>query len=192
MSFAGAITERCTRFITEEQVKELLTPEDALQAVAAVFLEKARGGVVMPVKLNVELPGGDVRAMPAYLPEMDIAGVKVANSHPENPKRGLSTVMAVIEANHLTGLRTGAASALATKWLARPESETLAVIGACMQARYQIDALLRVRPGLKTVKIWSLDKDLCHSLFADLGEAFGISIMIASNPRDAVFELMYS
>ena len=64
-------------------------------AVEEAFAEHCRGIVQMPPKVYVTFPSGDFRTMPAYIPGLDIAGVKVVNVHPENPSRGLPTVMAV-------------------------------------------------------------------------------------------------
>ena len=91
------------------------------RAVESAFADHGNGLVQMPPKVYITLPDGDFRTMPAYLPTLGIAGVKIVNVHPGNPPRGLPTVMAltvildiatgkpvaVINATRLTDLRTG-------------------------------------------------------------------------------------
>ena len=93
------------------------------RAIETAFADHGRGEVQMPPKLYVTLPEGDFRTMPAYLPSLSLAGVKVVNVHPGNPARGLPTVMAltvildiatgapvaILNATKLTDMRTGAA-----------------------------------------------------------------------------------
>src|SRR4030043_579955 len=64
-------------------------------AVESAFAEHGRGLVQMPPKIYITLPDGDFRTMPAYLPSLSIAGVKIVNVHPNNPVKGLPTVMAL-------------------------------------------------------------------------------------------------
>ena len=100
-------------------------------AVESAFSDHGKGLVEMPPKVYITLPDGDFRTMPAYLPSLAIAGVKIVNVHPNNPAKGLPTVMAltvildidtgqptaVINATRLTDMRTGAAGAVAAKYL---------------------------------------------------------------------------
>nr|WP_319376396.1 NAD(P)-binding domain-containing protein [uncultured Methanoregula sp.] len=124
------------------------------RAVEAAFSDHGNGLVQMPPKLYVTLPRGDFRTMPAYLPSLSIAGVKIVNVHPGNPAIGLPTVMAltiildiatgqpvaVINATKLTDLRTGAAGAVACKYLSPKKTITLGVVGTGRQAEAQVMA----------------------------------------------------
>ena len=116
---------------------------DVNRAVEAAFADHGKGLVQMPPKVYITLPAGDFRTMPAYLPSLGIAGVKVVNVHPDNPKVGLPTVMAltiildtatgiptaILNATRLTDMRTGAAGAIAAKYLAPRKDCVLGVIG---------------------------------------------------------------
>ncbi|NTV00396.1 MAG: ornithine cyclodeaminase family protein, partial [Methanoregulaceae archaeon] len=64
-------------------------------AIEEAFAEHGRGQVQMPPKLYIQFEHGDFRTMPAYIPSLSIGGVKIVNVHPENPGRGLPTVMAL-------------------------------------------------------------------------------------------------
>lgn len=198
----SGLAERKTLYVSEEQVHELLTMRDAIEAVELAFREKALGNAVMPPKLIVPLPNGDVRAMPAYLKGMGLAGVKVVNSHPANRSLGLPTVMAtlvviepetgfplaVVEATHLTAMRTAAAGALAAKLLARSDASKVGLIGAGVQARYQLLALNEVMKVVKEVHIWSLDAELAHSLVEEMRDKVHAEYFVHAEPRDAVCE----
>ncbi|MCS7252971.1 MAG: hypothetical protein RMK18_04910 [Armatimonadota bacterium] len=193
---------RKTVYVTEEQVREALTMHDAIEAVELAFREKALGNAIMPPKLIVPLPNGDIRAMPAYLKGINLAGVKVVNSHPKNRALGLPTVMAIlivvepetgfpialIEATHLTAMRTAAAGALATKLLARSDSRKVGLIGAGVQARYQLLALDAIMEHLEEVHIWSLEKELAHSLVAEMQGKVSAKYFVHDEPSKVVSE----
>ncbi len=146
-------------FLSEADVRGLLTMDDALAAVEQAFRLHAQGQAQMPSKIYLDFEpfGGDLRAMPAYLKGANAAGVKIVNSNAANPARGLPAVagvmiyvdpetglpLGVFGAGTLTAMRTGAAGGLAAKYLARPESNTLALIGCGRQAETQLEALLK-------------------------------------------------
>lgn len=139
-------------------------------AIEAAFREHGEGRVQMPPKVYITFPKGDFRTMPAYLPAQEIAGVKIVNVHPENREHGLPTVMAmtilidpesgvpraVLNATSLTDMRTGAAGAVAAKYLSPDREVTVGVIGSGRQAEAQVMALADVRP-ISRLRIWSRD-----------------------------------
>ena len=139
------------------------------EAVEAAFAAFARGETEMPPKVYVTLPGGDFRTMPAYVPALGLAGVKIVNVHPGNPARGLETVMAlmvlldpptgmpyaVLNATGLTDLRTGAAGAVAARHLCRKQDGVeLGLVGAGRQAETQLEATAAWL-GIDRVRVWS-------------------------------------
>jgi len=137
-------------------------------AVEAAFADHGKGLVQMPPKVYVTLPAGDFRTMPAYLPSLDIAGVKIVNVHPENPKKGLPSVMAltvildtatgrphaILNATRLTEMRTGAAGAIAAKYLAPKKECVLGVIGTGRQAEAQVRATAQ-ELAITAIRVWS-------------------------------------
>jgi alanine dehydrogenase len=148
-------------------------------AVESAFADHGKGLVQMPPKVYITLPDGDFRTMPAYLPSLSIAGVKIVNVHPNNSKKGLPTVMAltiildiesgqpiaVINATKLTDMRTGAAGAVAAKYLAARKEIVLGVIGTGRQAQAQVTAISR-ELKIKQIKIWSRNPEHIRK-FAD-------------------------
>lgn len=87
-----------TTIITQEEIKRILTPSEAIKAVRKAFKAYSSGKAEMPPKSYLNFPHGDLRAMPAYLhgQGFHMAGVKSVNVHPRNGKYNLPTVMAVI------------------------------------------------------------------------------------------------
>ena len=158
-----------------------------VEAVEAAFGAYARGDARMPAKAYIDLPryNGDFRSMPAYLDagDWDAAGVKWVNAHPDNPAdHGLPTVMgtvvysdpetavplAIMDGTALTGLRTGAAAAVATKHLAVEGATSLGLVGAGAQSYTQLEAIATVRPIRRVVVA-----DRTPEKQADFVEAFG-------------------
>jgi alanine dehydrogenase len=139
-------------------------------SVESAFADHGRGLVQMPPKVYITLPDGDFRTMPAYLPSLSIAGVKIVNVHPGNPEKGLPTVMAltiildidtglpvaVINATRLTDMRTGASGAVAGKYLSAKKEIVLGVIGTGRQAQAQVAAISR-ELKIRRIKVWSRD-----------------------------------
>ena len=160
--------------LSEENVKNLLSLEEIISAVESAFRMKGLGHAQMPPKqyLFMKKYNGDLRTMPAYLEETDAVAVKVVNSHPENQKHGLPTVMATIilvdprtgapEAimggTWITALRTGAAGAIAAKYLANPNPKTVGIVGAGTQARTQLMGLELVFETIEEVRVWDLNE----------------------------------
>jgi ornithine cyclodeaminase/alanine dehydrogenase len=139
-----------TLILSGKDLEKILTMEMAIPAVERAFAAHGRGEAVMPPKLYLPLEkyAGDFRAMPSLLG--DSAGVKWVNMHPENPKRfRLPAVMgvfilsdpetafplAVMDGTRLTAFRTGAAAAVASRYLAVKEPATVGFIGCGTQAR---------------------------------------------------------
>lgn len=137
-------------------------------AVESAFADHGRGLVQMPPKVYITLPAGDFRTMPAYLPSLKIAGVKIVNVHPENPSRNLPTVMAltiildiatgmpvaVLNATQLTDMRTGSAGAVAAKHLSPKKRVTMGVIGTGRQAQAQVLATAE-EVDIERIQVWS-------------------------------------
>lgn len=163
-----------TLLLTRQDVAKILTPTVANDTVEKAFRAYSLGCTEMPPKSYLYFPQGDLRSMPAYIfgEGLDIAGVKCVNVHPHNAAGHLPAVMAVIILNDpqtgfpmaiidgtcLTCLRTGAAGALAAKYLSREDSKVAGFVGCGAQARAQLSCLLNVR-HIRKIKIWQFQKD---------------------------------
>ncbi|VVB88766.1 Alanine dehydrogenase [uncultured archaeon] len=141
-------------WLNKNEVESLLDMKSTIRVVEEAFRQHGIKKVQMPPKLYLYFKNhnGDLRTMPAYLEEADITGVKIVNVHPDNPKKGLPTVMALVILNstetgapmaimdgtHLTDMRTGAAGGVAVKYLARKNSKVVGFVGTGNQARTQL------------------------------------------------------
>jgi len=139
-----------TLFLNNSNVKSLLNMAEVIEAVEQAFRDWEQGKAIMPAKTYLVVDKGDFRGMPAAIP--GAAGIKWVNVHTQNPTAGLPTVMAILiysdpssgyplavmEATDITAYRTGAAAAIASKYLARKEAHTLGIIGAGQQAYTQL------------------------------------------------------
>jgi alanine dehydrogenase len=187
--------------LTGSEVMQVLDMDLALAAAEDAFRAYGEGRVNMPPKSYLTLAHGDFRAMygEILLTGDHICGLKWVNVHPGNPARGLLTVMAKILLNdpetglefadldgtHVTDFRTGAAGGVAARYLARPESSRLGLIGAGAQARTQVAAILKVRP-IQEVVVYN--RHLAHSqAFADeVVAAYGVRARATVDPVEAV------
>jgi alanine dehydrogenase len=164
-----------TLFLSKSQVLPLLDMKEIVAVIEEAFGFWAKGKVVMPPKSYLTLNKGDFRAMPAAIP--GAAGVKWVNVHPGNPALGLPTVMAVIiysdpetgyplavmDGTEITNYRTGAASAVASKYMARPDSRILGLVGAGRQAYTQLSAHA-VLFDLKLIKAYDIQPAAANRL----------------------------
>jgi alanine dehydrogenase len=139
-----------TLLLDRNAIKALLRMSDVIDVVEEAFRMCGEGRGKMPAKTYLSLEHGDFRAMPAALP--GCAGVKWVNVHPQNPSLGLPSIMAILiysnpetgyplaimDATEITAYRTGAAAAIASKYLARLDSHTVGIVGAGFQAHTQI------------------------------------------------------
>jgi len=196
-----------TLLISEDEARTHLTMQDAIRAVETAFREKGRGNVEMPPKIYLSYAkyNGDIRAMPAYIENLDISGVKIVNVHPNNPKKGLPTVMAtylhidprtgfplaILGASWLTAMRTGAAGAVATKYLARKNAHTLGLVGTGVQAITQALGILQVRK-IEEIHAWSPSKVSMRQFAKEmekLGIAKRVSILLCDSCEYAVRDM---
>ncbi|MBI2185265.1 MAG: alanine dehydrogenase [Thaumarchaeota archaeon] len=160
-----------TLILKGSDIKPLASIKDIIQAVEEAFKQKGLGKVQMPPKtyLYFEKHGGDLRSMPSALESPEIAGVKVVNYHPNNRNLKLPSVMATIilidpktgtplaimDGTWITAMRTGAASAVAAKHLARKNCKTLGLVGTGTQAVTQLMGIHAVRP-IQQVKAYDI------------------------------------
>jgi len=171
---SGLTSKQGILILGRRQTEEFLSVGEAVVAVEHAFKLKAQGRAIMPPKLYLDMLefGGDFRAMPAYID--GIAGLKWVSGYPDNHRYNLPTVMATIilcdpetgrplvimSGEYITNIRTGAAGGVAVKYLARSDSTVVGMIGAGIQARTQLLAIIEVLPSIKEVKVFDLRKEV--------------------------------
>jgi alanine dehydrogenase, Archaeoglobus fulgidus type len=191
-----------TILLNQSQVKELTTMKEIIENVETAYKFHAERKVQMPPKEYIFYKKfrGDLRIMPCFVRGLNESGVKNVNVHPDNPrKHSLPTVMAMIElvdpktgfpvsvmdGTWITDMRTGAAAGVATKYLARDNSEVLGLVGAGVQAATGLEAIMEVM-DIKEVKV-SCRTCETRDLFAQrASEKYGIPVKSVDTIKEAV------
>ncbi|NLM06169.1 MAG: ornithine cyclodeaminase family protein [Tissierellia bacterium] len=156
--------------LSKSDIKKIFSMEDAIGAVEGAFKLFSSGGSEVPLRtvINNEKANGNFLFMPAYADSLEASSIKIVNIFPDNASKGLPTAPAtvvlidgktgiiesIIDGTYCTQLRTGAASGVAFKYLARKDSEYGALIGVGSQAECQLEAMI-VANNLKEVKVYS-------------------------------------
>jgi alanine dehydrogenase len=179
--------------LTHEDVCAAVTMDDAVEAMERAFREQGEGQVTQPQRLNLKAGKGWLRLGPAVLEGSGWMGFKAMNLCPGQGLRYVislysiadGVLQAIMDAQHLTTLRTGGTSAVATRLLANPEPTTVAVLGSGVEARAQLEAMHAI--GLaRAARVWSPTPANRERFAAELGASLGIPIAAVADGRTAV------
>ncbi len=177
-----------------------LSMAEIIDALEAMFREKGEGRVEMPPKPGIHpMPDAFIHAMPAYIPALKSAGIKWVSGFPENYKRGLPYItgllvlndpetglpLAVMDCVWITAKRTGAATAVAARYLARRDAEVVGILGCGVQGRSNLEAL-RVLFPIKRVMAYDINPEAQRRYVAEMSERFGLEVVPVQTPREAV------
>lgn len=186
--------------VNQDEVERLLPMSECVDAMEAAFIALAGGSVLQPLRAVTALPGGNVLAfMPSYDSEAKDFAAKIISVFPGNhggsidAHQGLvllfeaehGSPIAIVDATAITGIRTAAVSAAATRALSRPDSETLGILGAGTQARAHLEAMAAVRP-IREAVVWSPFPDEAARFAARESERTGIRVSVAIEAEEAV------
>ncbi len=179
-------------FLSEADIKSLVTMEDAIEAVSAVFKIRGDGDVINPPRQQIDIPEGYLRLTSAIVSPMKKIAVKVSSSMVFASKSGRTLLLvdsdtgrvdAIIEVFHLGALRTAAASGVATKLMAREDAKSVGIFGTGRQAKTQLAAVAAVRPIEKILAI-GRDAGRLNTFCADVTKELGIPATAAKNPEE--------
>jgi ornithine cyclodeaminase/alanine dehydrogenase len=188
--------------LNREEVASVLTMKDTIEAVEQAFRDLAEGKAEMPLRPTIRVvdPPGLINVMPAYLGTLGALGVKLVSSYPQNPgKFQMPTVqatillsdhksgrlLAVMEGGYITAVRTGAASGVATKYMARQNAASAGILGSGIQAETQLEAVCVVRP-IKSARVFSPTPAHRESFAKRMSVKLGIDIKPAADAGEAV------
>jgi ornithine cyclodeaminase/alanine dehydrogenase-like protein (mu-crystallin family) len=183
-----------TIFLRESEVERLATMSMAIEAVEQAFKLQGEDKVDVAPRRRCRLEKGMLHVMSASIPTLGYGGLKsyasvagvtrfVVLLYTEDGQ-----LAAVIEADRLGQLRTGAASAVATKHMARPDSHRLGIFGTGYQARSQVQAVCEVRP-IKTVIAYSRNADKREKFCTEMAESLGVDVNPASTSEETAREM---
>jgi alanine dehydrogenase len=180
-------------YLSNKDVRGLVTMDDAIASLETAFKAWKQGDTANMVRRRLPLPGGkNLNYMAASLPASDGFGYKAYFSLPGGGSQLVmlysiqeGRLISLVEAGVLGQLRTGAASGVATKYLARDDAATVGVIGAGRHGRTQLMAVSRVRP-IKRAKVFSRTAETREEFAREVGAELGIEIVAAGSAREAV------
>jgi alanine dehydrogenase len=189
--------------LNRQDVEALVSMREAMNVVEEAFLELYEKKAVCPRRVVVDIKKhrGFAYFMPAYLGGVDSLAVKMVGQYEENLRRyALPTIMASIllsdakngealalmEGTYITALRTGAASGVASKHLARRDSETIGVLGAGVQARTQVWALHEVLGNIQKVRVYDMLPDKAEEFVHYVSVQFGLDAETVKTNRECV------
>lgn len=178
--------------IREADVGALLTMDEVIVAVEEGFRALGTGGAINNPRGRAVTPSGTLHVMHAAVPSVGMTGVKAYATTPRG-SRFLAVLyrledgeaLAIVEADRLGQIRTGAASGVATRFLARPEAGTLGVIGTGWQARSQVEAICRVRP-IALIKAYSRSPERREAFAEEMTADLGAEVVAVESAAEAV------
>lgn len=179
-------------FLSEADVKQVLTVEMALAAVESAHRDLALGQALDTPRARSRLPQTVLHILQGALPAQGVIGYKAYTTNRSGNRflvhlfdAATGCLRAVIEADYLGMIRTGAVSGLAAKWLARPDATVAGVFGAGWQAEGHVRAICAALP-LERVKVFSRRSDRLQDFCRRLSEVTGVAVVPAESAEETV------
>jgi ornithine cyclodeaminase/alanine dehydrogenase len=187
--------------LSREMVASLLTMRECIEVVEQAFAELAAGTAIMPLRTTIPSPGGVSLYMPAFLRGANALACKVVAVFKDNPEQhhlptttgtillqdpATGMVCCILDGAYLTAVRTGAASGVATRHLARSDpDQTAGIFGAGVQARLQLEAVGAVRRLAKAF-VYDLDSEAARRFAGEMSVKLDLEVVAVANAREAV------
>jgi alanine dehydrogenase len=188
-----------TLILNKSDVASVLSMKDCMDAMESAFSELANGTAVLPLRTAITPPDGLSLYMPAYLKNMQALACKVVTVYKNNPlKYNLPTtigkvllqdpltgdVICIMNGGYLTAVRTGAASGVATRYLARKEDgQVAAIFGAGVQAKMQLWAVSEAR-NLSRAIVYDISVEASNAFISEMSKKLHLDITLAASPDE--------
>jgi ornithine cyclodeaminase/alanine dehydrogenase-like protein (mu-crystallin family) len=189
-------------FLSTKDIEEVsFSMAEIIDVVEKAFREKGADRVEMPPKPGIH-PKADafIHAMPAFIPKMKAAGMKWVSGFPNNYKGNMPYIMGVLVLNDLdtgapicimdaawvTAKRTGAATAVAAKYLAKKDSRVFGILGCGVQGRNNLEAAFTVFKGLEEVRAYDINKANLEMYVLEMSKKYGLHVVPVDSPKKAV------
>ena len=189
-------------YLSQQEVASAgVSMAEIIDLLEIAFREKGKHQTEMPPKPGIHPGGGDnfIHAMPAYIPAMKAAGIKWVSGFPNNLKLGVPYItgllilndaetglpMAVMDCVWLTGMRTGAATALSARYLARPDSSVVGILGCGVQGRTNLEGLKVLFP-IERVRAFDVDAEKARGYADEMQKRFEVDVEVVTTPEAAV------
>ncbi len=189
-------------YLSRADVEKLKIPmHDVIGVLEEAFKEKGEGRVEVPPKPGIHTrKDAFIHAMPAYIEKMNAAGIKWVSGYPENYRQNLPYIsglailndpgtglpLSIMDATWITATRTGAATAIAAKRLAKKDSRTFGMLGCGVQGRTNLEAVATTFGSLKEVRAYDTNPVVLEKYVSDAAKKYGLRVSAAKSPREAV------
>lgn len=189
------------RYLSSEDVRVLMPPmKEVVEIVEETLRHHGAGSTQMPPKIDISTaPDSFMHAMPAYVAPMGAAGMKWVTGFPGNTEKHLPYIhgtlllndadtgkpVGIMDASVITGVRTGACTAVTAKYLADPNSEVMTIIGCGVQGRTNIEALLAVFPGTERMLAYDVNPEIQAQFADEIMTTFDVASVIPPEPQEA-------
>jgi ornithine cyclodeaminase/alanine dehydrogenase-like protein (mu-crystallin family) len=188
-------------YLSKKDVEETnLEMKEIITSIESMFKEKGEDNVEMPPKPGIHTrPDAFIHAMPAYIPSIESAGMKWVSGYPDNQKKGLPYIsgllilndaetgipLTIMDCTWITAMRTGAATAVAAKYLARPDSSTVGILACGVQGKSNLEALACIFQ-INKVKAFDINPETAERFANEMSKQLNLKIEIVSESRQAV------
>ncbi|MEE4165589.1 MAG: hypothetical protein V2I35_06285 [Desulfocapsaceae bacterium] len=189
------------RVLSGAQIREAVSMKDIVSAVETAFIDLSTGCPEMPVRSHISIsePEGTALFMPSYMKQAEMIGIKTVTLFEENRTAGIPYIQgmvslfdgkngsprALLDGTTITALRTGAASGLASRLLARSKSSICAIFGAGVQGRTQLEAVCSVH-AISQAFIFDFSTEASERFAREMGRLLQIKVDVAASPGEAV------
>jgi ornithine cyclodeaminase/alanine dehydrogenase-like protein (mu-crystallin family) len=181
------------RYLNEKDVESLLTMPLALQAVEQAFQDRASGRAVDVPRVRAHIPAGTLHVLEAAAPELGFIGYKAYYAlHGKGTRYYVNlfnsnsgALEAIIEASYVGMVRTGAASGVATRYMAREDSRVVGMIGAGKQAVGQLEAVCQVR-DIREARVYSRTHERARQFCESMTSRLGLEVKAVLDVADAI------
>ena len=174
--------------LNKKQIIEMVAMNEAIEAMKTAFVQLSNGEAIIPTRFSTDVPDKNATSlvMPAYLLDSPYYTVKVVSVNYSNPQKGLpllhssvqvfdaskGNMVATLNGESITAIRTGAVSGLATGMLAKKDAKVGAIFGTGVQAKSQVEAILAVK-NLEKILVFSRTKEsaelFCNLIYVTYG-----------------------
>ncbi len=188
--------------LTRSDIRKVINMKEAIEAVEGAYKAYSAGRTQVPPRVHIDVPAKNAVAlfMPGFVESQDALGVKMVAVFPHNT--GLPVINSIVllmdtetgmpvvamEGGYLTALRTGAASGVATRYLAREDASSVAIIGTGVQAKTQLEAVCNVR-NIERVKVFDINRlkaqDFTNEM-RNILESFNLEFAVASSAAEVI------
>ncbi|MGB9696116.1 MAG: ornithine cyclodeaminase family protein [Ignavibacteria bacterium] len=185
-----------TLVLTKEEVMKVLNMADCIKAVEKAFIELAKGSAILPLRTTIKTEDGISLYMPAYLKESQALACKVVTVYKNNPSKfhlpttigkvllqdpATGEVICIMDGSYLTAVRTGAASGIATRYLANDREEMqVSIFGAGIQAQMQLWAVKEVR-NISKALVYDMDANKAKKFAEEMSQKLNLKVEVANS-----------